>query len=95
LPKGKRAFSDGAANAQTIAAHGQAAGPEARLSIPACGGRFPFSLGTPAFPWKCPIAFLRKKLYNINKTTKRQAGRVLPTPVRPYAGEYPSPTQQI
>jgi len=87
LPKGKRAFSGGAANAQTIAAYGRAAGPEARLSIPACGGRFPFSLGTPAFPWKCPIAFLRKKLYNIDKTTKKAGRKGAGTPVRPYAGE--------
>lgn len=35
-----------------------------------------------SFPWKCPIAFPRKKLYNVNKTTKK-AGRKGVTSTRP------------
>ena len=54
--------------------------------------RFP---SEPLLLRKCPIAFPCQNIYNNSGQQKRQAGRVLVTPVRPYAGEYPSPTQQI
>ena len=59
------------------------------------GGHVPFPLGTPSFPWKCPIAFPRKKRYNVDKTTKKAGRKGAGTPARPYAGDLYSPTQQI
>ena len=54
--------------------------------------RFP---SEPLLLRKCPIAFPCQNIYNNSGQQKRQAGRVLVTPVRPYAGDLYSPTQQI
>ena len=73
----------------------QVMGTEARLSIPYLpGDTFSFP-SEPLLLRKCPIAFPCQNIYNGNGQQKRQAGKVLPAPVRPYAGEMASPTQQI
>ena len=73
----------------------QATGTEARLSNRTCRGTRTVSPRNPFFCGNALLHFLVKTYIIIADNKKRQAGRVLVTPVRPYAGEYPSPTQQI
>lgn len=51
----------------------------APLKTVLAGGHVPFPLGTPSFPWKCPIAFPRKKRYNVDKTTKKAGRKGVPS----------------